>query len=117
MPSNNAMSVLLERIGGNAVQYQQSYPTSEHLLAAAVGEAFPWVLGLPVVRARIPSAMRGFIPGGSPVTLDKLERLATQLVAILAASYAPQDNGAGAYEESPAEAARQQASIHILHKR
>ena len=112
--ASNAMNQLLARIQTNAAQYQRSYPTSEHLLAAAVGEAFPWVLGLPVVRAKIPSAMRGFIPGGSPVTLDKLERLATQLVAILAASYGPA--GAG-MEESPAEAVRQQANIYNFKER
>lgn len=117
MANNAAMNELLARIEGNAVQYQRSYATAEQLLAAAVGEAFPWVLGLPVVRAKIPAAMRGFIPGGSPVTLDKLERLATQLVAILAASYGQQDRRGETFEESPAEAARQQASIHVLHKR
>ncbi len=107
-----AMTDLLDRLEMNSQQFSKSYNSANDLLNAAVAEAFPWVLGLPVVRSRIPQAMRGFIPRGVPVTPDKVERLATQLVAILAATYAtPPANDIAPPPEDPAQAARLQANI------
>lgn len=103
MPQNDAMTELLERLRRNATPLGQNYDSANELLGVAVGEAFPWVLGLPVVRGKIPAMFRNALPKGSPVTLDKLERLTTQLVAILAASYgSPNPNtaqAAGAAQE------------------
>ena len=91
MPKTEVMDELLERMRANAEHLSYSYPTANHLLNAAVGEAFPWVLGLPVVQNKIPPMFRNALPQGAPVTLDRVERLATQLVAILAASYGMDD--------------------------
>jgi len=109
--SSRAMTELLDRLQMNSQQFSKSYVSANDLLSAAVAEAFPWVLGLPVVRARIPQAMRGFIPKGVPVTPDKLERLATQLVAILAATYSEAESESRTPPEDPAQAARIQANI------
>ncbi len=106
-----AMTELLDRLEMNSQQFSKSYASANDLLNAAVAEAFPWVLGLPVVRARIPQAMRGFIPRGVPVTPDKVERLATQLVAILAATYGEDKDESRTPPEDPAQAARLQANI------
>ena len=78
---------LLDRLQRNAAQLTRSYESANQLLDSAVGEAFPWVLGLPVVRGKIPPMFRNALPKGIPVTLDRLERLTTQLLAILLASY------------------------------
>lgn len=112
MPTpSDPMSGLLERLRQNAAPLQQSYANANQLLGAAVTEAFPWVLGLPEVRGKVPPMFRRALPQGSPASLEKIERLATQLVAILAASYAPQgpDTEAG---EVPREG--RQANIHTF---
>lgn len=109
MGTNDAMSALLERLQRNAVPFQQSYANANQLLESAVGEAFPWVLGLPGVRGKVPAMFRNALPKGSTVTLEKLERLATQLVAILAASYGSQGPDPAGGEAAPP--IRSQANI------
>lgn len=89
MRPQNEASPLLERLRVNAEHLSGSYRTAHELLNAAIAEAFPWVLGLPVVQQAIPPMFRNALPKGGAVTLDKIERLATQLVAILAASVPP----------------------------
>lgn len=121
MSRDSAMTDLLDRLDRNARQFQMSYASANQLLDAAVAEAFPWVLGLPVVRGKVPPMFRNALPKGSPVTLDKLERLATQLVAILAASYGPQpgqddENGAAVTELAPVSQ-KPQANIHTFKER
>lgn len=114
MPGD-AMHELLDRLGRNAGPLQQSYANANQLLGAAVTEAFPWVLGLPEVRAKVPPMFRRALPQGSPATLEKIERLATQLLAILAASYAPrgpEPDTAGATDMP--RAGRGQANIHTF---
>lgn len=118
MPQNDAMSDLLERLRRNAGPLRQNYNSANDLLGAAVGEAFPWVLGLPVVRGKIPAMFRNALPKGSPVTLDKLERLTTQLVAILAASYgSPGPNTTPAVGGGQAPRPQAQATIHNFKER
>lgn len=109
MPQNDAMTDLLERLRHNALPLQQSYGSANELLDVAISSAFPWVLSLPVVRGKIPAMFRNALPKGAPVTLDKLETLATQLVAILAASYGSQGPEPNARE---APRPRQAANIH-----
>lgn len=73
MPTPDSMPDVLERIEKNARQLMDTYPTSAALMQTAISEAMSWA---------VPLKMKGKIPG-----VDKLERLATQLVAILAATY------------------------------
>ena len=73
MPRPDSMPDVLERIEKNARQLMDTYPTSAALMQTAISEAMGWA---------VPLKMKGKIPG-----VDKLERLATQLVAILAATY------------------------------
>lgn len=96
MARNDSMADLMDRIQRNAAHLAKSYQKSNDLLNAAVGEAFPWVIGLPAVQKKIPSMFHKVLPQGIPVRLDYLERLATQLFAILAASYGTQDPPTGA---------------------
>lgn len=62
----------LERIEANAQQLIRQYDTSERLLSDAMKESMGWAMGL-VTRKSLPS-------------LPQLERLATQLLAIIMAS-------------------------------
>lgn len=121
MPKNSAMTDLLDRLDRNARQFQMSYASANQLLDAAVAEAFPWVLALPVVRGKVPPMFRNALPKGAPVTLDKLERLATQLVAILAASYGPQpgqdDAGGADVAELAPKPQKSQANIYTFKER
>lgn len=66
------MSATLDRVRRNAEALLGSYPSANMLLKATIKDAMPWAM---------PLAMSGTIPA-----LDKIERLATQLVAILLAS-------------------------------
>ena len=61
-----------ERIRLNADQLMETYPTATRLLEDAMKEAMPWAMAL-AMQKRLPS-------------LAQLERLATQLIAIVAAS-------------------------------
>lgn len=61
-----------ERIRLNAAQLMETYPTAARLLEDAMKEAMPWAMAL-AMQKRLPS-------------LVQLERLATQLIAIVAAS-------------------------------
>ena len=70
------MSRLLSRIEANAEAMMAQYPTASGLLHAAMNEAMPWAVALKT-RRRVPE-------------LAKLERLATQIVAILMASTPPE---------------------------
>lgn len=63
---------LFQRIQKNAQYLTEHYSRSETLLKAAMQEAMPWATSL---------YMRGSVP-----SLPQIERLATQLVAILIAS-------------------------------
>lgn len=62
---------LLTRIQANAEHLIETYPTASRLLADAMTDAAPWVLALKM-NGRTPSLMQ-------------LERLTTQLLAILMA--------------------------------
>ena len=73
MSKPDSMPDVLERIEKNARQLMDTYPTSAALMQTSSSEAMGWA---------VPLKMNGKIPG-----VDKLERLATQLVAILAATY------------------------------
>lgn len=73
MSKPDSMPDVLERIEKNARQLMDTYPTSAALMQTAISEAMGWA---------VPLKVNGKIPG-----VDKLERLATQLVAILAATY------------------------------
>lgn len=64
---------LLERMLANAQQLTQSYGHANQILNTAVNDAMTW--GMPLV-------MQGVVP---PV--DRIERLTTQLLAILMATY------------------------------
>ena len=97
---------LMERIRRNAAHISTSYQSANALLDTAIMEAFPWVLGLPVVRGKIPPMFRAALPQGSQVTLDKLERLITQLYAILAASYTPTGGQLSGMEQGIQEKAK-----------
>lgn len=63
---------LMKRLEANAVQIESGYARANDILSDAVKEAMPWAGQL---------AMQGRVP-----TLDRIERLATQLIAILIAS-------------------------------
>lgn len=66
------MDSLFQRLRSNAEQMERQYQTANQILNDAVKEAMPWAAGL---------AMQGTVP-----SLDRIERLATQLLAILMAS-------------------------------
>lgn len=66
------MASLMERLETNARQIEKQYARANDILNDAVKEAMPWAGQL---------AMQGRVP---PV--DRIERLATQLIAILIAS-------------------------------
>ena len=89
MPSKS-MQALLERLGHNGLNLQQSYATANDLLAVAVMDALPWVIALPEVRRALPGPMQAVLPPGRKPTLEAMEQLATRLVAILDASYRAQ---------------------------
>lgn len=63
---------VMERIESNAKALMGQYPSANQLLQEAIKEAVPWAM---------PLATQGRVPG-----LDRIERLATQLVAIILAS-------------------------------
>lgn len=67
---------LPERMFENAKQLTLSYDKANQILHTAIRDAMPWA---------IPLATQGAVPA-----VDKIERLATQLVAILMATY-PED--------------------------
>ena len=64
---------LPERLLENARQLVQTYDSANRILAAAVKDAMPWAM---------PLAMRGVVP-----TVDKVEQLTVQCLAILMATY------------------------------
>lgn len=66
----------LERVLASAEQLTRDYSRANDILQEAVREAMPWAA---------PLAMRGSVP-----TIDKIERLAAQCLAILMATY-PED--------------------------
>lgn len=66
------MSAALNRIRRNAEALLDRYPSANVLLKSAVKDAMPWAM---------PLAMSGSVPA-----LDKIEHLATQLIAIVLAS-------------------------------
>lgn len=80
------MSDLIKRLEANARQIEKSYERANDILNDAVKEAMPWAGQL---------AMQGRVP-----TLDRIERLATQLVAILLASEPSQKTVAQAVHEA-----------------
>lgn len=63
---------VMERIESNAQALIGQYPSANRLLQDAINEAVPWAM---------PLATQGRIP-----SLDRIERLATQLIAIVIAS-------------------------------
>lgn len=65
-----------ERLIENARRLNQDYDHANQILQTAVKEAMPWAA---------PLVMRGAVP-----TIDKIERLCTQCLAILMATY-PED--------------------------
>lgn len=67
---------LPERMFENARQLTTSYDHANQILNVAMRDAMPWATQL---------AMRGVVP-----SVDRIERLATQLMAILMATY-PED--------------------------
>ena len=67
---------LLQRMEVNAEQFCESFPTAGALLQTAMMEAMPWVIQMKT---------QGMVPNKS-----QLERLATQILAILLASLPPE---------------------------
>lgn len=65
-----------ERLIENARHLNQDYAHANQILQAAIKDAMPWAG---------PLVMRGTVP-----TVDKIERLCTQCLAILMATY-PED--------------------------
>lgn len=65
-----------ERLIENAQRLNQDYDHANQILQAAIKDAMPWAGAL---------VMRGSVP-----TIDKIERLCTQCLAILMATY-PED--------------------------
>lgn len=65
-------SALMERLTRNAEHLMSQYPRADLLLKASMQEAVPWAM---------PLYMQGRVPA-----LANVERLATQLLAILMAS-------------------------------
>ena len=66
---------VLQRVEANLDHLQQAYPTADRLLHDAMQEASAWVLPL--------------VTGGKVPSVTQLERLATQLLAIVVASDSP----------------------------
>lgn len=74
------MDKLFNRLRTNAEHIEKQYHTANQILNDAVKEAMPWASVL---------AMQGRAPA-----LDKIERLATQLIAILIASSPKEESSA-----------------------
>lgn len=88
----SARDKLLSRMTANAEQMMEAYPRADILLRAAMQEAMPWAMAL---------GTKGRTP-----RLDQLERLGTQILAILLASH-PDPAGA----PDPLDPPRGQAKI------
>lgn len=66
----------LDRVVENAKRLNEDYTYANQILNEAIKDAMPWA---------VPLATRGVVP-----SVDKIERLATQCMAVLMATY-PED--------------------------
>lgn len=92
-----AREKLLSRMEANAEQYMEAFPTASALLQQSMMEAMPWVIQLKT-------------QGKTPNPLQ-LERLATQILAILMASL-PREPEPAAPLYVPEERERTGAKVH-----
>ena len=58
----------------------------KNILPVLDSEQLPWLISVPSIRAKIPKMVAGMLPSGIPATAERVERLATQLLAVVVAT-------------------------------
>ena len=79
-----ALDDVLGRVEKNILPVLDSEQDANGFLGASIAEALPWLV--PSIRAKIPKMVAGMLPSGIPVTAERVERLATQLLAVVVAT-------------------------------
>ena len=81
-----ALDDVLGRVEKNILPVLDSEQDANGFLGASIAEALPWLVSVPSIRAKIPKMVAGMLPSGIPVTAERVERLATQLLAVVVAT-------------------------------
>ena len=77
-----ALDDVLGRVEKNILPVLDSEQDANGFLGASIAEALPWLISVPSIRAKIPKMVAGMLPSGIPATAERVERLATQLLAV-----------------------------------
>ena len=78
-----ALDDVLGRVEKNMLPVLDSEQDANGFLGASIAEALPWLIS---VRTKIPKMVAGMLPSGIPATAERVERLATQLLAVVVAT-------------------------------
>ena len=81
-----ALDDVLGRVEKNILPVLDSEQDANGFLGASIAEALPWLISVPSIRAKIPKMVTGMLPSGIPATAERVERLATQLLAVVVAT-------------------------------
>lgn len=81
-----ALDEVLGRVEKNILPVLDSDQNAATFLGGSLFEALPWIISIPVIRAKIPKIVTNMLPSGVPPTAERIERLATQLLAIAVAT-------------------------------
>ena len=80
-----ALDDVLGRVEKNMLPVLDSEQDANGFLGASIAEALPWLISVPSIRTKIPKMVAGMLPSGIPAT-ERVERLATQLLAVVVAT-------------------------------
>lgn len=89
-PREKALDEVLERMEKNVLPVLDAEQSANAFLGASIAEALPWLIAVPAIRAQIPPIVAKMLPAGIPATVTRVERLATQLLAVAVATRAAQ---------------------------
>ena len=81
-----ALDDVLGRVEKNMLPVLDSGQDANGFLGASIAEALPWLISVPSIRTKIPKMVAGMLPSGIPATAERVERLATQLLAVVVAT-------------------------------
>ena len=81
-----ALDDVLGRVEKNILPVLDSEQDANGFLGASIAEALPWLISVPRIRAKVPKMVAGMLPSGIPATAERVERLATQLLAVVVAT-------------------------------
>lgn len=81
-----AINDVLGRVEKNILPVLDSEGDANAFLGASIAEALPWIISVPSIRSRIPKMVAGMLPSGVQPSAERVERLATQLLAVVAAT-------------------------------